>query len=93
MKFDISHSQTGYRVMIQRAIHNIIDNPIVMNDRYTMTLLESINNGVQSIKEAINNDDYLSGLLRGWVIAINLFCKDLIRKNESVKQVIILGRG
>lgn len=50
-----------------------------------MTLLESINNGVQSIKEAINNDDYLSGLLRGWVIAINLFCKDLIRKNESVK--------
>ncbi|ATA25231.1 SAM-dependent methyltransferase [Brenneria goodwinii] len=94
MKLDIECNQTSYKVMIQRAVHEIIDKPVVMNDKYTMKLLECINDGVASLKEATENDDIMSRILRGSLISRSMYSMNLIKKNrDRVRQIIFLGGG
>ncbi|RLM17190.1 hypothetical protein BIY26_21250 [Brenneria goodwinii] len=94
MKLDIECNQTSYKVMIQRAVHEIIDKPVVMNDEIPMKLLECINDGVASLKEATENDDIMSRILRGSLISRSMYSMNLIKKNrDRVRQIIFLGGG
>jgi methyltransferase (TIGR00027 family) len=87
-------SRTALRVAVLRAVHQLLDEPIVFNDPFALPILG------KKLASEVSDDpfqynDPLSRGLRASLVARSMFAEEGLRKAmaEGVKQYVILGAG
>lgn len=87
-------SRTAMRVALQRAAHQLLDTPLVFEDRLAVTILGG--GAEQALRSAA--DDYRTPLalgVRGCVVARSRLCSDALAAAiaRGTRQVVVLGAG
>lgn len=87
-------SRSALRVAVLRAVHQLLDEPIVFEDPFALPILgKKLASAVR--EDPFQYNDSLSRGLRASLVARSMFAEDNLRKAmaEGVEQYVVLGAG